>query len=303
MEKESLELICSEVGEIGKRLDMFLTEKFPGYSRSYFKNLISEGLITLNDTIIDRPGYSLKHGDRIFLANLPPRLNLEPSPVDFDIVDQTDDFLVINKPAGLLVHHSLSTSPEPSLVNGLLYRFPEFSQFSDQARAGIVHRLDKNTSGLLLIARNIVSQEKLMALFKQRLIHKTYMAVVVGHPPQEGSINLPVGRDLQHPYKMATKGLYCKPALTHYQVLKYFEEENQKHALVSVQLITGRTHQIRVHFAAIGHPLEGDEVYGKASPCIDRQALHAAKINFILYTGSSPWYFAGTAYSLLIISS
>ena len=281
MKKQSIELTCIDGKSEGIRLDKFLTEKFPDFSRTYFQELISDGFVIINTMIVTKSSYKLKINDIIHLEMHPVGPNLDPKPVFFEVVADTKDFLVINKPAGLLVHHSLSSGDEPSLVNGLLYQFPEFSTFSDKIRPGIVHRLDKNTSGLILVARNQEAQETLMGLFKQRLVHKTYVAIVTGHPQPQGVIDLPVGRDLASPHKMSTKGIYGKPAVTEYTVQEYYENDGCRRALVSAHPITGRTHQIRVHFAALGFPLEGDNTYGTPSILISRHALHASEIEFI----------------------
>ena len=281
MKKESIELICNDEKSQGIRLDRFLTEKFPDFSRTYFQELISDGLVTINGIIAKKTGYMLKEHDVIRFDMRPIGPNLAPMPVSFDVIDQTEDFLIINKPAGLLVHHSQSSGDEPSLVNGLLYQFADFSKFPDAIRPGIVHRLDKNTSGLMIVARTPSAQEALMSLFKQRLVHKTYVAIVAGHPPAQGKIDLPIGRDLATPHKMATTGIYCKPAVTEYTVQEYYENDGFKRALVFAHPVTGRTHQIRVHFASLGFPLEGDSTYGKPSNLIARQALHAHEIEFI----------------------
>lgn len=197
-------------------------------------------------------------------------------PVDFGIVDQQPDFFVINKPAGLVVHPTQSALEEVTLVNGLLHRFAEFQGFEDKERPGIVHRLDKNTSGLMLIARNQKAQIELASMFKNRQIHKTYLALVSNHPPQKGTVDLPIGRHPHERHKMSTFGIEARPALTHYNVLKYYNDST----LIAANIVTGRTHQIRVHCAAIGHGLIGDATYGVSSKLIDRQALHAWKISF-----------------------
>ncbi|MFA5075332.1 MAG: RluA family pseudouridine synthase [Candidatus Babeliales bacterium] len=260
------------------RLDKFLSSKFPEYSRTYFQDLITSKLILVNNKIIQKSNFVLKNGDLITI-NFPEdkKFDLTPKKVDFQIIDIQKDFIVINKPAGLIVHHSSKTKTEEiTLVNGLLYEFQDLNKFSDKERPGIVHRIDKDTSGLLLVARNSQAQFAISKMFKDRKIHKTYLAVVYGHPPKSGKIDFSIGR---HPFKrhlMSHNSYQGKPALTFYNVLEYYENS----ALVAVEIVTGRTHQIRVHFAAIGHGLLGDAHYGHKSAFISRQALHAHKISF-----------------------
>ncbi|MCG2756384.1 RluA family pseudouridine synthase [Candidatus Dependentiae bacterium] len=224
-----------------------------------------------------KSSYKIKENDKIEI-NFPKitQYNVSPENIDLEIIDIQPDFIVINKPAGLVVHPSENNKDELSIVHGLLYKFKEFEDFNDNQRPGIVHRIDRGTSGLLLVARNIKSQIKISNMFKDRLIKKTYLAVVKGHPPKEGKIDYPVGR---HPLKghlMSHKSHDGRPALTYYKVLQYYKDES----LVEVRIVTGRTHQIRVHFAAIGHGLIGDESYGYLSKLISRPALHAYKLSF-----------------------
>ncbi len=278
--KETIKLIFRDTNK-QIRLDKFLFEQNPEYSRSYFQNLIDEGLISVNDKIITKNSYKLKNEDKIEIS-IPEekQINLKAQKVDFEIVNIQPDFLIINKPAGLLTHFAQNDPDKPSLVNGLLYKFKELKDesFKDTQRPGIVHRLDKNTSGLLIIARNIKAQIALSKMFKDRAIKKTYLALVKGHPPKKGKIDFSIGR---HPYKkhmMSHMGFFSKKAITYYQVIKNYKDSS----LVEARIITGRTHQIRVHFSAIGHGIIGDEIYGYNSKFIDRQALHSWKISFEL---------------------
>ena len=159
-----------------------------------------------------------------------------------------------------------------------MHKFKEFEKFGDDERPGIVHRLDKDTSGLLVVARNIKSQIVLSNLFKDRRVKKTYLAVVEGHPPSEGKIDFEIGRHPTERHKMSHVSYDGKPALTYYRVLKYYKDCS----LIEVKIVTGRTHQIRVHLAAIGHRILGDDLYGISSKLIFRQALHSWKIEFKL---------------------
>lgn len=277
-----------------ERIDAVLTRLYSDYSRSYFQKIIDQQAVLINNIVVKKPSIVVKVGDVISIYfPQAPMLNFEPLQVDFDVIDIQDDFIIIYKPAGLSVHPSpTADAATPTLVNGLLYRFKELgSAFSDLERPGIVHRLDKDTTGLLIIARNERACANISSMFAQRKIHKTYLALVIGHPLQrQGSIDFDIGRDPVERHKMSHRGICSRPALTHYKVLAYYHEpkpatknvplSQQGSALVEVQIVTGRTHQIRVHMAALGHWLLGDTVYGKPSDLIARQALHAHKISF-----------------------
>lgn len=260
------------------RIDKFLFEKFPDFSRAYFQKLIDFGMILVNSKTVNKSNYKLKKNDALEV-NFPEekQFDLKPRKVDFEIVDIQPEFIVINKPAGLVVHPSQKTQvDETTLINGLLYQFQELKQFENSERPGIVHRLDKGTSGLLLIARNPKALIKFSDMFKNREVKKTYLAVVKGHPPKTGKIDYAIGRHPFKSHKMSHMGYHAKKALTYYEVLAYYKDC----ALVEVKIVTGRTHQIRVHFSAIGHKLLGDDIYGCKSEFIERPALHAWKLSF-----------------------
>lgn len=258
------------------RLDSFLIEHISDYSRTYFQKLVKQGLITVNGSVVNK-SFLVKSGDSIDISfPEPPTFDVEPAEVKFDILAKYDDFLIINKPAGLTVHHSKEQVIEPTLVHGLLYKFKEFCEFDNSERPGIVHRLDKQTSGLLVVARNQKALIHLSKLFKDRQVEKQYLAVVKGHPDPSGTIDLPIGRHPVERNKMSHVSYVGKRAVTHYKVEQYYDEC----ALVSVRIETGRTHQIRVHFAANGHRLLGDSMYGIKSKLISRQALHSWKLGF-----------------------
>ncbi len=259
------------------RIDKFLVQKFSDYSRTYLQTCIERGCVKINEKTIAKVSNIVKNGDIVeILFPKEFQYELKPEKVDFDIIFTHKDFAVINKPAGLLVHYAPNSKNSKTLTSGLIYSFEELKEFQDAERPGIVHRLDKLTSGLMIIARNIKAKMKLSEIFKNRRISKTYLAVVNGHPPIEGSINFPIGRNPVYKHKMSHQGIHSRDALTYYRVLAYYKDM----ALVEARIITGRTHQIRVHFAAIGHYLIGDVVYGEASKLIDRQALHSWKIVF-----------------------
>lgn len=276
----SIFLLKVEEEEDGMRLDQFVSNHFPSYSRTFFKNLIEKEQILVNKKIPNKAGYALKEGDEVTVTFPPPR---EPKEYNQDelaalgieIVFQHEDFLVLYKPAGVLVHPASEKSDELCLSDWLIGSFKAIKHVGYTNRPGIVHRLDKDTSGLLVVALNNESHALLSDLFRNRTIAKTYLAVAKGHPDKEGEIDFPIGRHHTMRNKMAhvPNG---RASRTPYKVIEYFEDT----ALLEVTPITGRTHQIRVHFATKGHPLIGDALYGTASKAIKRQALHAHKLAF-----------------------
>jgi len=263
----------------GQRLDHFLAGMLDGqHSRSTLSSHIKDGCVTVNNQAILKPSCILKSQDVITITfPQPPLFPLEAQPAAFEVLAEEPDFLVINKPAGLMVHHATSAPDEVTLVHGLLHRYPEFARFESNERPGIVHRLDKDTSGLILVARTPRALTKLAELFKHRSLEKKYHAIVSEWPEKNGSWNGAVGRHPVLRHKMAIGGIAPREARTDYRVLTYFQEDA---ALVECTLITGRTHQIRVHCAYNGHPLVGDVLYGQPSVLIKRQALHACSLRF-----------------------
>lgn len=273
--------------QAGQRLDLYLKTIFPSYSRSFLQQIISQELVQVNGQVQTKPRTLTKAQDEISITFPAPQLERPrievPEDLEIEIVHEDKHFLVINKPDNLAVHPPKLTHKDVTLIDWLVKKFQELSRVGYADRPGIVHRLDKDTTGLLLIARNNCSHALLCDLFRKREIQKTYLALVQGHPEKEGTIDLPIMRNptkrntmihaLPGPIKSGPKR---RDAQTHYKVLEYFENGS----LVEVKPITGRTHQIRVHFAAIGHPIIGDYVYGKKSKIIKRQALHAQKLSF-----------------------
>jgi 23S rRNA pseudouridine1911/1915/1917 synthase len=264
----------------GKRVDHFLAQQVPGYSRSFFQDLIAQSLIKLNNKVITKSSIIIKVGDSIEIT-FPPTRPLEGLPLPehdlgVHVIYEHPDFLIVYKPASLIVHAPTHRSTTVTLVDWLIHHFKELQKVGHSDRPAIVHRLDKDTSGILIVPRNNYAHTLFAQLFKDRCIDKTYLAVVQGHPPREGTVEFNISRHPVHKHKMTHTTGCGREAFTHYTVQEYFADS----ALVKVHPVTGRTHQIRVHFAALGHPLLGDTVYGSPSKLIARQALHAYRLSF-----------------------
>lgn len=256
-----------------QRLDISASSNNPEYSRSQIQTWIKNGKVTINNKVIASCKHLVKNGDEIILdVTISPPNPTSAQPIALDIIFEDEEIIIINKPPGLVVHPGAG-QPDQTLVNGLLYHDANLGILP---RAGLIHRIDKDTSGLLCVAKNLKSYNHLIKKMQNKEINRTYQALVHGHVPWGGTINLPVGRHPRQRTKMAvtTTG---KPAITHYTILKHFTTTT----LLKVQLDTGRTHQIRVHFQNEGWPLVGDPTYGsqcqsqKNSPEFSRQALHA----------------------------
>ena len=272
----------------GQRLDVYLAEMTsPEFSRSRLKNLIEEGLV-LVDGKRAKAGQKLKAGQDVALTVPEPKpVEMTPDPdVDFEVLYQDQDIIVINKPPGLVVHPAVGHYTG-TLVHGLLAVCSDLSGVSGELRPGIVHRLDMDTSGILVAAKNDRAHNALAASFKDRTVTKTYLAVCLGWPgTRRGEIDRPIGR---HPIKrneMSVHSTNAKRALTRYEVLEMYQPGA---SLLRVNILTGRTHQIRVHLTAIGHPILGDRLYGKSAQAlkdggkfpgdlIKRQMLHASRL-------------------------
>jgi 23S rRNA pseudouridine1911/1915/1917 synthase len=260
----------------GERLDKYIAEQCR-ISRSYAQKLIDEGQVAVNGHAA-KAGQKLNAGDRI-VASIPPPspISLSPEDIPLKVVYEDQDLIVVDKPAGLLVHPAAGQHTG-TLVNAILARCPDLGEINGSVRPGIVHRLDKDTSGLMMVAKNEAAHRILSRQIKQRSIKKGYLALVLGHlTPEHGAIDAPIGRHPGDRKKMAVVS-GGREARTEYRVIKYFAD----YTLVEAMPETGRTHQIRVHFAAIGHPLFGDHVYGKRSPLLGRQFLHAHRLGFKL---------------------
>jgi 23S rRNA pseudouridine1911/1915/1917 synthase len=264
-------------GERDVRLDKYVCQQFPELSRSRVQRLIADGHITVNGRAA-KPGLRLSIGDKLKIAIPPaPPEKLLPESIPLDIIYEDDDLLVVDKPAGLTVHPAPG-HPAHTLVNALLSHLPHLADTGGSLRPGILHRLDKDTSGLMLVAKNSKAQANLIGQFKSRSVTKAYLVLVRGRlAPETGVIEANIGRDPGNRKKMAVvEG--GREARTEYQVIKYIGD----YTLVEVRLLTGRTHQIRVHLAAIGFPVVGDKVYGVKSPLVPRQFLHASLLGFSL---------------------
>lgn len=276
MEKLSFNINSEEEGQ---RIDKYLSIMIEGKSRSFVQGLIDEKKVKANSKVI-KSNYKLKKGDFIEVeVPEPVELNVSAEEMNLDIVYEDEDVLVVNKEKGIVVH------PAPgnytgTLVNGILHHCSDLSGINGVIRPGIVHRIDKDTSGILVIAKNDEAHNDLAAQFKEHSIKREYYALVEGKFSKvEGTVDKPISRDKKERIKMAINS-DGKRAVTHYEVLEQYDKGV---SLVKCTLETGRTHQIRVHMASIGHPLVGDLVYGykRQKFNIEGQALHAKTLGFI----------------------
>ncbi|CAJ0780619.1 Ribosomal large subunit pseudouridine synthase D [Ralstonia condita] len=276
----------------GERLDKVLAKLLPDYSRSRLQQWIDAGAVRVDGAAV-RPRAAVSGGARVEVV--PQRAADEHAfvaePVDLDVIYEDDTLLVINKPAGLVVHPAAGNW-SGTVLNGLLYRYPDAAALP---RAGIVHRLDKETSGLMVVARTLPAQTDLVRQLQARTVKRTYLALVWGETPEEGTIDAPIGRDPRDRTRMAIiETASGKPARTHFKTLDVVDLGRAQISLVRCQLETGRTHQIRVHFESEGHPLVGDPVYTRnfrrgrpqtiKAPLpvpFARQALHAVRLGLV----------------------
>ncbi len=263
----------------GTRLDSFLAEDLDGISRSYLQKLIGEQQILVNNKAV-KANYKVKTGD-ILLINIPDAAPIDvlPEEMDLNIVYEDSDLLVVNKPVGLVVHPAHGHY-SGTLVNGLLAHCKDLSGINGMLRPGIVHRIDKDTSGLLMIAKNDLAHQHLAAQLKEHSIKRAYYALVQGVISEPaGLVDAPIGRHETDRKKMAVTFKNSKEARTHY----YVKERFARHTFIECRLETGRTHQIRVHMSYLGYPLVGDPLYGTRKNNLDfpGQALHAYALGFI----------------------
>lgn len=274
---KSLKLYVSDETS-GVRIDKWLSENIDELSRASVQKLLKEGNILINSGAVNK-NYKLRKNDVIDI-NIPDPVILDvlPQDIPIEIVYEDDDLLIVNKPKGMVVHPAVG-NPDGTLVNALLYHCKgRLSSINGVIRPGIVHRIDKYTSGLLIVAKNDNAHTHLANQIKSHSFTREYCGIVCGRiKDHENTINAPIGRHKYDRKKMTVTDKNSKNAVTHYKVLKVFE----KYTLLKFKLETGRTHQIRVHMSYIGHPILGDDVYGKAFKGIDGQCLHAKKIGFI----------------------
>ncbi|HZX30236.1 MAG TPA: 23S rRNA pseudouridine(1911/1915/1917) synthase RluD [Rhodocyclaceae bacterium] len=264
----------------GRRLDQALAELLPQYSRNRLQSWVKDGQVRVDGGVETEPKRKLRGGERLEVAAAPDieALAEQAEDIPLAVVYEDDALLVIDKPAGLVVHPG-SGNWSGTLMNALLHHCPSVEQVP---RAGIVHRLDKETSGLLVVAKTLEAQTDLVRQLQARTVKRQYLAVASGVLERDGKVDAPIGRHPVQRIKMAvvSEGRGGKPAVTRYRVLERFA----RCTLVECSLETGRTHQIRVHMAHLGHPLVGDPVYGRTDrllPPFHRQALHAARLGLI----------------------
>ena len=280
----------------GERLDQWLVSQMPDFSRSALQRLIREGRVTVNGRVRTKPGHGLRAGETIEVT-VPPPTPVEPiaQAISLDIVHEDDDLLVLNKPAGMVVHPAAGNR-QGTLVNALLHHCRGLSSIGGVERPGIIHRLDKRTSGLMVVAKNDAAHRHLTAQLADRTMKRIYAAVVWGEPqPPEGTIDAPVGRNPRDRKRMAVVEKGGRRAVTHYRTLR----TTGALSVLELSLETGRTHQVRVHLAHLGCPVVGDEQYGfrgkkairRSAGLLDalrsavaqtsRQLLHAHRLRLI----------------------
>jgi 23S rRNA pseudouridine1911/1915/1917 synthase len=281
--------------DAGKRLDQFLAGKIEDISRSRVQQLISESKVLVNDTV-ERASYRLRGDEQITVTGqmvLPP-LRAKAEDIALDIVHEDDDLAVINKPAGMMVHAGAGATDDArnsgTLVNALLHHFQQLSEVGGELRPGIVHRLDKETSGFIIVAKRDEIHRKLAMQFAKRQVKKTYLTLVHGHVKQDkGTISSNISRDSVRRTRMTTRRSGGREAVSHYKVQKRIESKFGKFTTLEVRIDTGRTHQIRVHLSSLGHPVVGDALYGAPREIkgknikpisLSRNFLHAAALEF-----------------------
>jgi 23S rRNA pseudouridine1911/1915/1917 synthase len=295
MSKQKLLTITAPAEAAGKRLDQFLVLHLSNLSRARIQRLISEKKVLVND-LESKSSLRLRGGERITILGEPqPRsLRAMAEEIPLEIIYEDDDLAVINKPAGMMVHAGSGATDNArnrgTLVNALLHHFGKLSAIGGELRPGIVHRLDKATSGLILVAKNDESHRKLASQFAKRLVKKTYIALVHGWMKQDrGTISSRISRDRIRRTRMTTRRPGGREAITHYTVQRRIDSKFGKFTLLELRIDTGRTHQIRVHLASLGHPVVGDTLYGAPrelrtrngeAAALPRNFLHAAALQF-----------------------
>lgn len=272
--------------QLGQRLDQAIAELFADFSRSRLKEWLLDGKVQVNGEVVTKPRTKVMGGEIIIVqAELEDEERWEAQDIALDIVYEDDDIIVINKPRDFVVHPGAGT-PDGTVLNALLYHYPDIAEVP---RAGIVHRLDKDTTGLMVVAKTVPAQTRLVRALQKRNITREYEAIAIGRMTAGGRVEQPIGRHSTKRTLMAVSPM-GKPAVTHYRVAEHFRE----HTRIRLRLETGRTHQIRVHMAYLQHPLLGDSAYGGRARIptgaseqlanmirqFDRQALHAVMLKF-----------------------
>jgi 23S rRNA pseudouridine1911/1915/1917 synthase len=288
----------------GKRLDQYLAQAIPDISRARVQLLIDAGQVRVNG-VAAKPKMKLSGGEPIEIegAPVPPPLHAIPEDIPLDLLFEDRHLAIVNKPAGMMVHAGAGTTDDArnrgTLVNAILFHLNQLSEVAGDQRPGIVHRLDKQTSGAIVVAKDDSTHRKLGEMFQGRQVHKTYVALVHGHlPKDQTTVDLPIARDLVRRTRMTTRRADGRQARSHIQVLERLSTPYGPFTLVEVKIETGRTHQIRVHMQSLGHPVVGDTLYGAphlirtpgphpgtAGPdetalSLDRNFLHAAHLAF-----------------------
>jgi len=272
----------SDSGGAGERLDAFLRRQIPEMTRSQLRKLILQGLARTGGLAggrIVKPAYRLKAGDRIEVEIPPsPPSGVQPEDLHLDILYADEHILIVDKPSGTVVHPGAGVGTG-TLVNALVHRYPEIAIVGPEDRPGIVHRLDKETSGVMVVARTPSARAGLLEQFKGRDVQKIYLGLVFGRmPAREGTIDWPIGRHVRHGQRFSVKTRKPRTAETRYSVMREFKDTS----LLEIRPKTGRTHQIRVHLATAGHPIAGDRRYGrrKRDKRFPRLFLHAHSLGF-----------------------
>ena len=296
--KEKFEFEVSSEYE-GMRLDKYLSEQIEEATRSYLEKLIDNNFVKVNSKVITKNGRKLKLGEKIeVLIPEEENIDIEAENIPLDVVYENDDFIVINKSYGMVVHPAYGNY-SGTLVNALLYytnNTNNLSSVNGNIRPGIIHRLDKDTSGLILVAKNNYAHAKLASMFIDKTIHKTYLCIVKGNFSEEnlsGRIENLIGRDSKDRKKMAVVKENGKIAISNYKVI----EQVEGYSLVEVAIETGRTHQIRVHMKSINHVILGDSVYGTEDKNVKRQMLHAYKLEFLNPLDNKEYVFKGKLFN------
>jgi 23S rRNA pseudouridine1911/1915/1917 synthase len=280
---DELKTIAVPADAAGQRLDQFVASQVEGLSRSRVQMLLDQGDVLVNGER-EKASLRLRGGETISITGEPHPEPLKATAEDIplDVIFEDQDLAVVNKPAGMMVHAGSGQSEDArsrgTLVNALLFRFQKLSNTGDDLRPGIVHRLDKDTSGLIVVAKNDRTHAALAEMFSSRLMKKTYLALVHGAIEKaRGTINAAVGRDPMHRTRMTARpNENARAAVSHYEVVRRLSTRFGKFTVVRVRIETGRTHQIRVHMASIGHPVVGDTLYGASGHLTDQVASNAA---------------------------